>query len=261
MKPSAARNIILFSLLLFVSCVPAGVAVRSPGNSCGFLDHRELLNMLSKVNIQNAVILYTKDSALAGVCEIAIERGGQPAIFYVDRERNYMFLGSLMEVKTMTNLTVRAAQEIRDGKKVDSSKIPLDHALILGEARAPKRVIVFTDPNCPFCTNLHSVMKSIVAKREDVSFFIKLYPLANYKDSYEKAKSIICNKSLQLLEDSFSQKKVPKTECSNNEVDNTITLAKSLGITATPTIILPDNRLRMGAMSEEELIGLIDGKK
>jgi protein-disulfide isomerase len=37
-------------------------------------------------------------------------------------------------------------------------------------------------------------------------------------------------------------------------------LAKSLGVTGTPAIILPDGRLRIGAMPEAELIKLIDGK-
>ena len=45
------------------------------------------------------------------------------------------------------------------------------------------------------------------------------------------------------------------------EIENSIKLAKSLGIGGTPSLILPDGRLKMGALPEAELLDLIDGKK
>ena len=104
-------------------------------------------------------------------------------------------------------------------------------------------------------------MKQIADKRKDIVFYIKLFPLSSHKDAYWKSKSIICNNSLKLLEDCYEGKKIDKTECESTEVDETIKLAGSLGITGTPAIILPDGRLRMGTLSESELIDLIDGKK
>jgi protein-disulfide isomerase len=38
-------------------------------------------------------------------------------------------------------------------------------------------------------------------------------------------------------------------------------LAASFGISGTPALILPDGRLREGAIPEAELTDLIDGKK
>lgn len=100
-------------------------------------------------------------------------------------------------------------------------------------------------------------MKKIADKRNDITFYIKLFPLSFHKEAYWKSKSIVCNKSLKLLEDNFEGKKIEKTDCSTTEIDDTIKLAQSLGITGTPTIILPDGRMRVGAMSEDELISLI----
>ena len=82
-----------------------------------------------------------------------------------------------------------------------------------------------------------------------------------HKDAYWKSKSIICNNSMKLLEDCYEGKKIEKTECATTEVDETIKLAGSLGIDSTPTIILPDGRIRLGALPESELLDLIDGKK
>ena len=104
-------------------------------------------------------------------------------------------------------------------------------------------------------------MKQIADKRKDIVFYVKMYPLAMHKDAYWKSKSIICNNSMKLLEDSFAGKTIEKTDCETTEVDDTIKLATSLGITGTPGIILPDGRLRMGALPESELLDMIDGKK
>jgi thiol:disulfide interchange protein DsbC len=104
-------------------------------------------------------------------------------------------------------------------------------------------------------------MKQIVAKRKDIAFYIKFLPLEFHKDAYWKAKSIVCNKSVKMLEDNFENREIPKTECATDEIDNSMKLAKSFGIGGTPSMILPDGRLKVGALPEPELLDLIDGKK
>jgi thiol:disulfide interchange protein DsbC len=163
-------------------------------------------------------------------------------------------------MKTMTNRTAQSTREIQDKKRIDISKISLTAALVLGDLKAEKKVIIFTDPDCPYCSELHKVMKQISDKRKDIAFYIKMYPLEFHKDAYWKSKSIVCNNSMQLLQDCFDKKEIAKTDCKTEEVDNTLKLAKSLGITGTPAIILPDGRLRIGTMPEAELTKLIDGK-
>ncbi len=103
-------------------------------------------------------------------------------------------------------------------------------------------------------------MKKIVEKRKDIAFYLKLYPLSIHKEAYWKAKTIVCKQSLQLLEDCFTGKKIEKFDCNTKEVDETIKLAESLGITGTPAIVLPDGRLRIAALPENDLLNLIDGK-
>ena len=138
---------------------------------------------------------------------------------------------------------------------------PLKNALVLGDKKAKKRVIVITDPECPFCARLHEEMKKVVEKRKDIVFYIRLLPLKMHPDAQWKAKSIMCNKSIQMLDDNFAKKPIPRTECQTKEVDNTIKMAEKLGITGTPTIILSSGKMHSGTMSAEQLIELIDGKK
>jgi thiol:disulfide interchange protein DsbC len=227
---------------------------------CDTISQSEIQDVLKKINANNAKVLHIKQSPLVGICEIAVDNEGRPRIFYFDIAKTHLIFGNLVEMKTMTNLTAESGREIQDKKRIDTSKIPLTSALVLGDLKAEKKVIIFTDPECPYCSNLHKIIKQIGEKRKDIAFYIKMYPLPFHKDAYWKSKSIVCNNSIQLLQDCFDKKEIAKTDCTTEEVDNTLKLAKSLGIDGTPAIILPDGRLRMGAIPEEELTKLIDSK-
>jgi thiol:disulfide interchange protein DsbC len=101
-------------------------------------------------------------------------------------------------------------------------------------------------------------MKDIVKKRKDIVFYIKLFPLAIHPGSKEKAQEIQCTHSLKLLEDSLEGKPIPKPGCKAPEIDRNIALGKKLGITGTPTIILPDGEMEVGALPEPALLSRID---
>ncbi len=101
-------------------------------------------------------------------------------------------------------------------------------------------------------------MKKVVAERKDIAFYIKLFPLPMHKGADDKAKAIVCEKSLALLEDAFDKKELPKAKCETTAIDENIKLAQKLGINGTPALILPDGRVISGykeAKAIEELIG------
>jgi thiol:disulfide interchange protein DsbC len=104
-------------------------------------------------------------------------------------------------------------------------------------------------------------MKKVLEKRKDIVFYLKLFPLKMHKDAYWKSRSIVCNKSLNMLEDNFENKPIPKTDCDTKEVDNNIKLAEFLGITGTPAMIMPDGKIYSGAMPADKLIELINGRQ
>ena len=103
-------------------------------------------------------------------------------------------------------------------------------------------------------------MKKVVKERKDIVFFIKLYPLPMHKDAYAKAKAIICEKSLELLEDAFEKKPMPKPKCETTAVDDNVKLAEKLGISGTPAMVMPDGRLIPGYMDAAALIKSIEKK-
>ncbi len=103
-------------------------------------------------------------------------------------------------------------------------------------------------------------MKKVIKERKDIAFYIKLYPLPMHKDAYAKAKAIVCEKSLSLLEDAFERKPLPAPKCETTAIDDNVKLAQKLGITGTPAIIMPDGRLIPGYLEADALIKQIEKK-
>ena len=100
-------------------------------------------------------------------------------------------------------------------------------------------------------------MKKITEERKDIAFYIKMYPLESHPEAYKKSKAIVCEKSLALLEDAFDKKPLPEPKCETTAVDENIKLAQKLGITGTPTSILPDGRIIPGYKDAKTLLNLI----
>ncbi len=100
-------------------------------------------------------------------------------------------------------------------------------------------------------------MKKIIEERKDIAFYIKLFPLKNHPEAYDKAKAIVCEKSLALLEDAFEKKPIPKAKCETTAVDESSKLAQRLGVNSVPTLILPDGRMLPGYKDAKTLIQLI----
>ncbi len=100
-------------------------------------------------------------------------------------------------------------------------------------------------------------MKKIIEKRKDIAFYIKMFPLPMHSGAYEKAKAIVCEKSLSLLDDAFEKKQLPKPKCETPVIDENLKLAEKLGITGAPTLIMPDGRVMSGYREADALIQLI----
>ncbi len=100
-------------------------------------------------------------------------------------------------------------------------------------------------------------MKKIIEKRKDIAFYIKMFPLPMHPGAYEKAKAIVCEKSLSLLDDAFEKKQLPKPKCETPVIDENLKLAEKLGITGAPTLIMPDGRVMSGYREADALIQLI----
>ena len=140
-----------------------------------------------------------------------------------------------------------------------SGVFSLEDSLIIGKADAAHRIIVFDDPECAYCKKMHDEMKAVVSVRSDIAFYIKMFPLVGiHPKAYDKAKAIICEKSLQLLEDSLNGKDIPPPRCETDQVDKNLALGRSIYVKSTPTLIMEDGSVMPGFKNAKTIIELVD---
>jgi thiol:disulfide interchange protein DsbC len=99
-------------------------------------------------------------------------------------------------------------------------------------------------------------MKKIVEKRPDIVFFLKLFIVVS--PDRAKVKSVVCSRSLSLLEEAYERKEVPLVDCPTKELDENIAFAHANGITTAPTLIFPDGSVQSGSSQAEALERSID---
>jgi len=217
--------------------------------SCHTLTKDEAAKLI-KADVFKAEVVNVRMGPVGGLWEVEANRGGQRFILYIDFGKKY-----LVEARFSPLEQLGKGPEFR---RLDLSQIPLADAILMGDPKAKKRVIIFDDPDCPYCKKLHEEVKKLLETRKDIAFYIKLYPLDIHPRAYEKSKTIICKKSLKLLDDAFAGKELPKPDCEAKEIDENIKLAKGLGINGTPAIILPDGRLIPGYVDSQTLLKLLE---
>jgi len=240
---AAAVLFFLGVLPLTATAFPADKA----GNclDCHKLDKKEAEEIVKKIAPDGKVI-DVKAGPIKSFWLIEVEAGARRGGILLDFSKKY--LAQLTPVEALTP------------KKVDYKKISLKDAIVLGSKTAKKKIVVFTDPDCPYCRKLHEEMKQVIAKRKDIAFHLILFPLPMHKEAYPKAQAVLCEKSITLLDDAFSGKAVPEPKCSNEAVERNIAHGKELGITGTPSLVREDGTMMSGTMPADKLIDWIDGK-
>ncbi|HUI45552.1 MAG TPA: DsbC family protein [Nitrospirota bacterium] len=249
---------ILAAVLLMFFFAPASQAAgKSDKNvaECPQLDKKEADAIVKKV-IPDGNAVDVKESPVKGVWQIDVEKGGQRGFIYLDCSRKY-----LVQLISL-DAYLKQMQAQQTPRKVDFSKIPLGDSITVGSKTATKKVIVFSDPDCPYCRKLHESIEKIIAKRPDIAFVEILHPLPMHKDSPKKVQAILCSKSVEMLDDAFSGKPVPEppANCTTEAMERNIALARSLNFNGTPTLVRDDGTVMSGAPPEDKLLEWIDKK-
>jgi thiol:disulfide interchange protein DsbC len=216
--------------------------------SCHSLDQKEAVKILDGLVDR---VIKVEFAEVPGMWLVEVEKGPNKLPVYIDFSKKYVFSGSVIRLADRGDLTQERHARMN---KVDMARIPLDDALLLGSKTARIKVVVFTDPECPFCKQLHDELKKVVQLDPGIAFLIKLYPLPMHPNAYGKAKSIVCARSLALLEASFADRPLPPPTCDTKVVDQTLALAPPLGIQSTPTLVLPNGLVLPGFKRADELI-------
>lgn len=183
-------------------------------------------------------------TAIPGLYEVNL--GSQ--IIYSDATGNYVLIGDLVDTRSSKNLTEARLSETN---KIDFAKLPFENAVKVVKGNGSRKIAVFSDPNCPYCKQLETTLKSI----DNVTVYTFLYPVLS-PDSTAKSKSIWCAKDRGNSWESWMlDHKAPATaaSCDTTAIDKNLKLGRTMNVTGTPTVFLADGRRLPGAVPADRL--------
>jgi thiol:disulfide interchange protein DsbC len=270
------RQIVMLCTIFSLLTVPAFAFSKEGGMGCGAgrcsdchsLSLQEATTLLKGID----KVLNVEFSELPGFWSVDAEKAGQKFPIFVDFSKKYVLAGSIIKIATGEDLTQQRMAQLNKGKpaaappapaakKVDIKSIPVDDAILLGRADAKSKVIVFTDPECPYCKKAHSEMQEVVKADPNIAFLIKLMPLKMHPNAYGLSKTILCSTNpLSVLEAVLHGAPVAPSACPTTKVDETLATAQKLGITSTPTLILPDGTILPGYKKAADLLKILGSK-
>ncbi|WP_206951021.1 DsbC family protein [Trinickia acidisoli] len=182
---------------------------------------------------------------IAGLYEVNL--GTQ--LVYTDASGDYVIAGDLVDTKTRSNLSEARLSEIN---KIDFASLPLERAVKVVKGNGSRRIAVFSDPNCPYCKQLETTLKSV----DNVTVYTFLYPVLT-PDSMTKSKAIWCSADRAKTWEAWMVDRHPPASapanCDTSVLQKNLALGQGLNVTGTPTIILSDGRRLPGAVSADEL--------
>ena len=183
----------------------------------------------------------------AGLYEVFM--AGQ--IIYTDEKMSFLIAeGHLVDPKTKKDITGDRLEELT---KIDFSSLPLEQAIKVVKGNGSRKLVVFSDVDCPYCKRLE---RNELSNITDVTVYTFLYPLQQlHPDAPAKSKSIWCaTNRVKAWENWILNDQLPKA-AGNCDVplEKVGELARKIGVTSTPTLIFSNGKRMMGAQPYKEI--------
>lgn len=170
-------------------------------------------------------------------------------LFYVDKTGDYLFYGKIMDTKSHVDLT---AERLKVIDRVDFNTLPLNLAVKEVKGDGSRKIAVFADPHCPFCSRFVKTLQDV----DNITVYTFLFPLEGlHPGATERAKQIWCTKDREAAWEDWmlEQKDTPTTVCNTDQLNTIKTLGEKLNINGTPTLIFEDGSRIPGAIGKDDL--------
>lgn len=208
-----------------------------------FADEASLKKALS-ASFPGEKIESLKKTSYLGLYEVVV--GGE--LFYTDEKATYFFFGHVVDPQTRQSLTSERLQQIKDARRISIDSLPLEHAIKATRGNGKRSLVVFSDPNCPYCKRLEKELQKIT----DVTIYTLLYPVLN--GSIPTATAIWCSPDRLKAWDGFMLKDMaPTGKSCETPIDTLLQTGRTHGITGTPTLIFADGSIVPGMIPAETI--------
>lgn len=169
-------------------------------------------------------------------------------ILYTDDKGKYLFVGRVLDSKTLQDYT-KARQD--DLNKIKFSDLPLESAMKTVRGDGKRVIAVFEDPNCSYCKRFTQSLQDI----DNVTVYVFLYNILS-PDSSAKSKNIWCASDRNKAWDEWMLmgKAAPEAAAScTTPNDKIYALGQKLHVTGTPTLFFKDGTRVPGAIDNKAL--------
>ena len=177
----------------------------------------------------------------AGLYEIIV--GDQ--LLYTDEQGQYLFDGSVIEVKSRSDLTEQRRRQLF---AIEFDKLPLNLAVKKVKGNGKRKLAYFTDPHCGFCKRLEKELTKV----SDVTLYLFLYPILPGSD--EIVRNVHCAKDpVKAWDDLMLNGIAPASASCKTPAEKVLDLGKKLRVTGTPNLIFGDGAQNPGYLPAEEM--------
>jgi thiol:disulfide interchange protein DsbC len=229
--------------------------------SCHSLTEKEATELLKKTG---GTVTSVKQSPARGLFELLVDREGKKGIILMDYGKKHLIQGMVVDIEKLQPVSAHQQNfpQPKQQTSLDVNTIPTANAIIMGNPKGSKKLYVFTDPDCPYCRTGHTELKKLAKIAPDVAIHIMLFPLPMHPGAYDKSRTILETKSLDLMDKAFEGKDVPKpkNESSKIAIDEIVKFANANGISGTPTMVMPDGKIEVGMRDAETMKKMLEGK-
>ena len=232
-----------FSLSLLIISLLTSFTVSAGDITAGDSDTEKLKQALAE-SMPKVQVTKISATAIDGLYEVIV--GSQ--VVYMSVDARYMIEGDLYDLKTKQNISENAKSIIR---LAAIEKLGEHNMLVYRPEKVKDIITVVTDIDCPYCRRLHSEIPDYL--KNDVEVRYIFMPLKGASDM-KKTVSVWCSDDKQLaLDIAKSGGEVEEKSC-DNPIKEHLKLARTLGVSGTPAIILEDGQLLPGYVPVDKLV-------
>ena len=252
---------LISALCLFAACTPGADAAGGKGSVEGAKASASVEATIRKTLAERIPKLPAIDEIIKAPIEGLYEvRYGGTEIFYTDAKGHFLVQGTVMDTKTMKDLTEERIEKLTS---VNFADLPLKDAMPIVQGNGKRKMAVFVDPNCGYCKRFERDMLAV----KDVTIYTFLMPILG-PDSVAKSRDIWCSahpvKAWRewMIEGVTPAATDPATaKCDVATLQRNVAFGQKHRINGTPGLLFENGTRKSGALPASAVEELLGSKK
>jgi thiol:disulfide interchange protein DsbC len=177
-------------------------------------------------------------------------------VYFATHDGRYLFGGPIIDTEQRKNIVSLQENQLR---KTYLSSLPEEVFVSYPSSTENKhKITVITDIDCPYCRKFHGHMKSLNQRGVSVNY-VMLPRSGVGSASHVKTVAALCSDNpADSITNAMQNENLAPHECESNVMNQHLDIVRDLKITSTPTIILPNGQLKLGLVSPDQLLALIE---